>query len=72
MVRNLELAIAELEKSGDADQQDIAQRLLSHVEKLRKLRSEVDRGMRSLDAGEGRRLDIDDFLRRKNLGHDDA
>jgi hypothetical protein len=28
--------------------------MLSHVEKLRLLRAEIDKGIRSLDAGEGR------------------
>ena len=40
--------------------------MLSHVEKLRRLRAEIDRGIRSLDAGEGRPLDIEDILRRLN------
>jgi hypothetical protein len=44
-------------------------RLLSHVEKLRHLRAEIDKGIRSLDAGEGKPLDIQDFLRRKNERH---
>jgi hypothetical protein len=29
------------------------------------LRAELDKGIRSLDAGEGRELDIDQFLTRK-------
>jgi hypothetical protein len=40
--------------------------MLSHVEKLRWLRAEIDKGIRSLDAGEGVPLDIEDFLRRLN------
>jgi hypothetical protein len=66
MVKTLELAIAEVANLPDADQEQIGRRLLSHVEKLRKLRAEVDKGIRSLDQGEGRALDVDEFLRDKN------
>ena len=30
------------------------------------LRAEIDKGIRSLDAGQGRESSIDDFLRQKN------
>jgi hypothetical protein len=35
----------------NADQEQIARRLLSHVARLRQLRVEIDKGIRSLDAG---------------------
>jgi hypothetical protein len=63
MVRTLEKAIAEVSNLPDADQEQIGQQLLSHVEKLRRLRAEIDKGIRSLDAGEGNPLDVEDFLR---------
>jgi hypothetical protein len=66
MVKSLELAIAEVANLPAADQEQIGRRLLSHVEKLRKLRAEVDKGIRSLDQGEGRPLDVEEFLREKN------
>jgi hypothetical protein len=69
MVRTLEIAIAEVSNLPDADQEPIGRRLLSHVEKLRQLRTEIDKGIRSLDAGEGKPLDIDGFLRSKNERH---
>ena len=69
MVRTLEKAFAEVSNLPEADQEQIGQRLLSHVEKLRQLRVEIDKGIRSLDAGEGRPLDIEDFLRRENDRH---
>ena len=70
MVKSLELAIAEVANLPDADQEQIGRRLLSHLEKLRQLRDEVDKGIRSLDAGEGTPLDVEDFLRHKNERHD--
>ncbi len=66
MVKSLELAIAEVANLPDADQEQIGRKLLSHVEKLRQLRAEVDKGIRSLDAGKGRPFDVEDFLRQKN------
>jgi hypothetical protein len=50
----------------DADQEQIGRKLLSHVEKLKVLRRDTDAGVRSLDAGEGRPLDIEEFQRQKN------
>jgi hypothetical protein len=66
MVRTLEMAIEEVANLPDADQEQIGRRLLSHVEKLRQLRAEIDKGVRSLDAGEGKPLDFEDFLRQQN------
>ncbi|MES2197342.1 MAG: hypothetical protein V4517_23230 [Pseudomonadota bacterium] len=69
MVKTLEQAIAQLSRLPDADQEQIGRKLLSHVEKLNALRVEIDEGIRSLDAGKGSALDIEDFLRRKNSEH---
>ncbi|QDW36346.1 hypothetical protein FFI89_003820 [Bradyrhizobium sp. KBS0727] len=66
MVRTLEQAIAQISRLPDADQENIGRKLLSHVEKLNSLRGEIDRGISSLDAGQGSALNIEDFLRRKN------
>ncbi len=65
MVRALEQAIAEVAALPDPDQEEIGRRLLAHVEKLRSLREELDKGVRSLDAGKGRALDIDELIRQK-------
>jgi hypothetical protein len=72
MVKTLEQAIAQISRLPDADQEQIGRKLLSHVEKLNALRAEIDKGIGSLDAGNGSALDIEDFLRRKNSGHDGA
>ena len=66
MVKTLEQAIAEVERLPAEDQEQIGRTLLSHVEKLRALRTEIDKGIRSLDAGEGRESSVDDFVRQKN------
>lgn len=65
MVKTLETAIAQVAALPEADQEQIGRQLLSHVEKLRSLRDELDKGVRSLDAGQGRIVDIDEFVRQK-------
>ena len=66
MVKTLQQAIAAVERLPAEDQEKIGRTLLSHVEKLRALRIEIDKGLRSLDAGERRESSVDDFLRQKN------
>jgi hypothetical protein len=65
MVRTLEQAIAAVAALPETDQEQIGRRLLSHVEKLRHLREELDKGVGSLDAGEGVAFSIDELIKRK-------
>jgi hypothetical protein len=65
MVKTLQQAIAEGAALPDADQEQIGRRLLSHVEKLRRLREELDKGARSLDAGKGATFNIEQFIRQR-------
>ncbi|MGH6673824.1 MAG: hypothetical protein ACRECV_17895 [Xanthobacteraceae bacterium] len=68
LVKTLQQAIAEVEHLPAKDQEQIGRTLLlSHVEKLRALRAEIDKGLRSLDAGQGGKSSIDDFIRQKSL-----
>ena len=69
MVKTLEKAIAEVANLPDTDQEQIGRQLLSHIEKLRLLRVEIDKGLSSLDAGEVSTLNIEDFVRQKNKQH---
>lgn len=66
MVKTLEQAIAEVAELPEDDQEQIGLKLLSHVEKLRRLRQDIDKGIQSLDAGEGNPLDIEEFIRQAN------
>jgi len=72
MVGTLEQAIAQISRLPDADQEQIGRKLLAHVEKLRAIRTEIDKGMQSLDEGKGSALDMEDFLRDKNSRHGGA
>jgi len=62
MVKTLEMAIAKIASLPDADQEEIGRRLLSHVERLRSLRDEIEKGIQQLDAGAGGPLDVEEFL----------
>ena len=64
MTKVMKDAIDEVSSLPESDQETIGRQLLSHVEKLRRLRVEIDRGAASLDAGRGRELDIDAFVQR--------
>jgi hypothetical protein len=69
MVKTLQKAIAELANLPASDQEEIGRKLLSHVEKLNKLRGDIDAGVRSLDKGEGRPLDVEKFIDKMNRSH---
>jgi Arc/MetJ-type ribon-helix-helix transcriptional regulator len=69
MGKMLERAIAEVATLPEAAQEEIGRELLAHVEKLRQLRADIDEGIRSLDAGEGKELDIDEFIARMHRQH---
>ena len=66
MVTTLEQAIAEVTSLPAADQEQIGRKLLTHVDKLRQLRRNIDEGLRSLQAGEGKSLNVEEFLRQAN------
>lgn len=69
MVKTLEQALAQVAVLPEDDQEQIGRQLLSHLDKLRQLREEIDKGIRSLDAGEGTVLDIDEFIERLHARH---
>ncbi len=62
MIKVLREAIAKVEALPEAEQDRIARELIDYVDKLSALRADLDVGIRQLDAGEGRELDINAFL----------
>ena len=64
MIKVLKEAIAEVATLPESDQELIGRELLVHVENLRSLRADITDGVRSLDAGKGKRLDIEDVISR--------
>jgi hypothetical protein len=69
MVKILEHALAEAAKLPDTAQEQIGRELLAHIEKLHALRADLEQGIRSLDAGEGRALDVEDLIVRARARH---
>ena len=69
MTKLLEQAMEKVAALPESDQERIGRDVLSHVEKLRRLRIEIDKGNRSLERGEGTELDIEDFIRRAHARH---
>jgi hypothetical protein len=72
MTKVLREAIAKVEALPEADQDRIARELIDYLDKLKALRAEVQIGIRQLDAGEGKELDIEDVIRqaREEYGRD--
>ncbi len=70
MTKALKEAVAEIERLPDADQEKIGRQVLHHVEKLRALRADIDAGLRSLDAGKGKELDMRDVISRAHARHE--
>jgi hypothetical protein len=64
MTKTLEQAIAQIASLPEAEQDKIGRELLAHVEKLRNLRTDIEQGLRSLESGAGKPLDINDIIRR--------
>jgi hypothetical protein len=62
MTKALKEALAEVERLPTADQENIGRQVLHHVEKLRLLRDDIDAGVRSLDAGHGQEIDMNDVI----------
>ena len=66
MVKTLEQALAQVAVLPEDDQEKIGRQLLSHIGKLRQLREDIDKGIRSLESGKGAVLDIEEFLDRQH------
>jgi hypothetical protein len=60
----LEEAMSRVATLPAAAQEKIGEELLLHVEKVGRLRAELEKGVQSLDRGEGRELDIEDAIKR--------
>ena len=69
MITVLREAIAKVEALPEAEQDRIARELIDYLDKLSALRAEVEIGIRQLDAGEGRELDIEDVIRQAREEH---
>ena len=69
MTKLFERAAAEVAKLPETEQDRIGRELIAHMEKLRELRGEIDSAARSLEAGKGREIDIEDVIARARSRH---
>jgi signal transduction histidine kinase len=69
MTKVLREAIAKVEALPEAEQDRIARELIDYLDKLNALRAEVEIGIKQLNAGEGRELDIEDVIRKAREEH---
>ena len=67
--KTLDQAIAKAHKLPEADQERIGRELNDYIDHLGALRADLDEGLRSLDAGLGRELDIEDIIARAHASH---
>jgi len=63
MTKILRDAVARVEALPESEQDRIARELIDYLDKLNALRADVEIGIRQLNAGEGRELDIEDVIR---------
>jgi hypothetical protein len=69
MVKTLELAISKVSNLPEAAQEQLGRELLERIETLEQLRTEIELGIRELDAGLGEELDIEDVIRQAHEEH---
>jgi hypothetical protein len=69
MVKTLEIAIGKVAALPEATQEQLGRELLERIETLKRLRSEIEVGIRELDAGLGGELDIEHIIRQAHEAH---
>ena len=65
----LQEAIAKLSSLPRATQDTIAEELLSHLDGIEHLRSELQKGVNSIERGDFEELDIDELIRRARASY---
>jgi hypothetical protein len=65
----LDQAVARAHELPEPDQERIGRDLNEYIDHLRALRDDIDQGLKSLDAGLGRELDIEDVIARARALH---
>jgi hypothetical protein len=63
MTKLLQKAIDRVSTLPEVAQQSIAEDLIAHVESVEHLRAELQKGIDSLDRGDGQELDIEQVIR---------
>jgi hypothetical protein len=69
MTNRLEEAIARISTLPAATQESIAEELLAHVRKVEHLRTELQKGITSLDRGRAAEVNVEDVIARARKAH---
>ncbi len=69
MVKTLELAIRKAASLPEAAQEQLGRELLERIDTLDELRTEIEAGIRELDAGMGKQLNVEDVIRQARNEH---
>jgi hypothetical protein len=69
MVKTLELATRKAASLPEAAQEQLGRELLERIDTLDELRAEIEVGIRELDTGMGKELDVEDVIRQARDEH---
>jgi hypothetical protein len=69
MVKALELAISKAADLPEAAQEQLGRDMLERIDRLSRLRADIQEGLDELDAGKGEELDIEDVIRQARKEH---
>jgi hypothetical protein len=69
MVRTLEIAISKAAELSEAAQEQLGREMLERIDALAELRAAIEVGVRQLDAGEGKELDIEEVIKQARREH---
>lgn len=69
MTKILELAMSKASKLSPEAQEQLGRELLERIDSLEALRAEIETGVKEIDTGLGRPLDIEELLRQARAEH---
>ncbi len=69
MVRTLEIAISKAAELPEAAQEQLGREMLERIDSLAELRAAIEIGVRQLEAGEGKELDIEEVIKQARKEH---
>lgn len=68
MIKTLELALSKAASLPEAAQEQLGRELLERIDSLALLRTEIEKGLRDLDAGGGEELDVEELIADERRG----
>jgi hypothetical protein len=69
MVKTLELAMSKAADLPEAAQEQLGRDMLERIDRLSRLRADIQEGLDELDAGKGEEIDIEDLIRQARKEH---